>query len=90
MKLETLKEWLERIGIDCSLDSSTLGLNPMLLWKQKDNLGYILPDGTFFYTSMFTSLSDKERGQIQYLIDKWRGAVKYEAIVEFGKAQGFE
>lgn len=85
MKLETLKEWLERLGLEANIVSEYLHI-----WAADEHLGTVGFDGVFYPGKFFAGLNDKDQGQITYLIAKWKGEVKHEAIIEFGKAQGFE
>ena len=87
--LQTLKEWLERIGFECTWSNEFSDKNALVIWCI-NVVGYVFDDGYFLYTTSYHSLSDKHKGQIDYLIAKWRGELKHEAIIEFGKAQGIQ
>ena len=85
MKLETLKEWLERLGLEANIVSEYLHI-----WAADEHLGTVGFDGEFYPGKFFAGLNDKDSHQITYLIEKWKGTLNHEAIIEFGKAQGFE
>ena len=85
MKLEPLKEWLERLGLEANIVSEYLHI-----WAADENLGTVGFDGEFYPGKFFAGLNDKDSRQITYLIAKWKGEVNHEAIIEFGKAQGSE
>ena len=83
--LQTLKEWLELIGFEANIASAYLHI-----WDGDKHLGTVGFDGEFYPGKFFAGLNDKDSRQITYLIAKWKGEVNHEAIIEFGKAQGFE
>lgn len=83
MKLEILKEWLERIGYEANIASAYLHI-----WDGDKHLGTVSFDGKFFPGRFFDELSAKDIRQINYLIMKWRGDLKHEAILEFGPEKG--
>ncbi len=83
MKLETLKEWLERIGFECTWNNDFGDKEVLAIWCHNRTVGYVFDDGYFLYTTSYESLSDKHRGQIDYLIAKWKGEVTYVAMCEF-------
>ena len=85
MKLETLKEWLERLGLEANIVSGYLHI-----WAADEHLGTVGFDGEFYPGKFFAGLSDKDSRQITYLIAKWKGTLNHEALIEFGTAQGFE
>lgn len=85
MKPETLKEWLEQIGFEANITDDYLHI-----WDGSKYIGAVNFDGYLYPGRAFASLNDKDSRQITYLIAKWKGEVKHEAIIEFGKAQGFE
>ena len=76
--LQTLKEWLERIGFEANIASAYLHI-----WDGDKHLGTVGFDGVFYPGKFFAGLNDKDQGQITYLIAKWKGMVKHEAILEF-------
>lgn len=78
MKLETLKEWLERLGLEANIVSEYLHI-----WAADEHLGTVGFDGEFYPGKFFSGLNNKDQGQITYLIAKWKGTVKHEAILEF-------
>ena len=80
-----MKEWLERLGLEANIVSGYLHI-----WAADEHLGTVGFDGEFYSGKFFAGLSDKDSRQITYLIAKWKGMLNYEAIIEFGKAQGFE
>lgn len=81
--LQTLKEWLERIGFECTWNNDFGDKEVLNIWCHNRTVGYVFDDGYFLYTTSYHSLSDKHKGQIDYLIAKWRGDLKHEAILEF-------
>lgn len=83
MKLETLKEWLERLGLEANIVSEYLHI-----WAADEHLGTVGFDGEFYPGKFFAGLNDKDRRQITYLIAKWKGEVNHEAILEFGPDKG--
>nr|DAP23818.1 MAG TPA: hypothetical protein [Caudoviricetes sp.] len=83
MKLETLKEWLERLGLEANIASGYLHI-----WGADEYFGAVGFDGEFYPGQFFDELTDKDQGQITYLIAKWKGTVKHEAILEFGPEKG--
>lgn len=83
MKLETLKEWLERIGLEANIVSEYLHI-----WAADEHLGTVGFDGEFYPGKFFAGLNDKDQGQITYLIAKWKGTVKHEAVLGFGPEKG--
>lgn len=78
MKLETLKEWLERLGLEANIVSEYLHI-----WAADEHIGTVGFDGEFYPGKFFAGLNDKDQGQITYLIAKWKGTVKHEAVLEF-------
>ena len=76
--LQTLKEWLERIGYEANITSAYLHI-----WSGDEHLGTVGFDGVFYPGKFFAGLNDKDQGQITYLIAKWKGTVKHEAVLEF-------
>nr|DAK13541.1 MAG TPA: hypothetical protein [Caudoviricetes sp.]DAS92194.1 MAG TPA: hypothetical protein [Caudoviricetes sp.] len=85
MDLELLGSRLERIGFSCEIICDTLQI-----WSANMNAGTVDLEGNFYPGSDFIRLNSKERNQVVYLILKQKGAIDHEAIIEFGKAQGFE
>lgn len=83
MKLNTLKEWLERIGFEANITAAYLHI-----WDEDKHLGTVAFDGDFYPGKFFSGLNDKDSRQIAYLIDKWRGGLKHEAILEFVPEKG--
>lgn len=83
MKLETLKEWLERLGLEANIASAYLHI-----WSGDKHLGTVGFDGEFYPGKFFAGLNDKDQGQITYLIAKWKGTVKHEAILEYTPKKG--
>lgn len=83
MKLNTLKEWLERIGFEADITAAYLHI-----WDEDKHLGTVAFDGDFYPGKFFAGLNDKDQGQITYLIAKWKGTVKYEAILEYRPKKG--
>lgn len=83
MKLETLKEWLERLGLEANIVSEYLHI-----WAADEHLGTVGFDGEFYPGKFFAGLNDKDQGQITYLIAKWKGTVKHEAVLEFKPEKG--
>lgn len=85
MDLELLGSRLERIGFSCEIIYNTLQI-----WSANNHAGSVDLDGNFYPGKDFIRLNSKERNQVVYLILKQKGAIDHEAIIEFGKAQGFE
>ena len=83
MKIETLKEWLERIGFEANITDDYLHI-----WDGSKYIGAVNFDGYLYPGRAFESLNDKDQGQITYLIAKWKGTVKHEAILEFRPDKG--
>lgn len=83
MKLETLKEWLERIGFEANISSAYLHI-----WDEDKHLGTVGFDGKFYPGKFFAGLNDKDSHQITYLIAKWKGTLKHEAILEYRPEKG--
>ena len=85
MDLELLASRLERIGFSCDIIYNTLQI-----WSADKDVGTVDLEGNFYPGNDFIRLNSKERNQVVYLILKQKGAIDHEAIIEFGKAQGFE
>lgn len=83
MKLNTLKEWLERIGFEANITAAYLHI-----WTGDKHLGTVAFDGDFYPGRFFDGLNTKDIRQITYLITKWRGELKHEAVLEFGPEKG--
>ena len=58
------------------------------IWAADGHLGTVGFDGEFYPGKFFAGLNDKDSQQITYLIAKWRGEVKHEAVLEFGPEKG--
>ena len=85
MDLELLASRLERIGFSCDIIYNTLQI-----WSADKDVGTVDLEGNFYPGNDFIRLNSKERNQVVYLILKQKGAIDHEAIIEFGKSQGFE
>lgn len=83
MDLELLASRLERIGFSCEIICDTLQI-----WSANMNAGTVDLEGNFYPGNDFIRITSKERNQVVYLILKQKGAIEYEAILEFEPEKG--
>ena len=83
MKFEILKDRLEKIGFSADVIYDTLQI-----WSANKHVGSVDLDLNFYPGRDFITLNAKERNQVVYLILKQKGAIEYEAILEFEPEKG--